>query len=163
MQSLPIGEKGVRGSTHPPPELKKEKKVRVSYAQLELGTLTALKIMCSIDTLPGPGSSAKHAAGRPAMPLLCARAAANPTPLIIGDSDGRARARSHTVAIANHVGSRTATHGWIDQGISREAIRTSESAGVSIDARWYAVIGVVAGRRCMAGDLKNKMRSGTFL
>jgi hypothetical protein len=105
--------------------------------------------MCSIDALPGHGSSAKHAAGSPAMPLLCARAAVNPTPPIVGDRAGRARARGHTAAVAVHeVGSGTATHGpWIVLGESREAIRTNEPAGISIDAHWHAIIGVDAGRR----------------
>jgi hypothetical protein len=139
--------------------------VSVSYVQLGQVHLTALKIMCSIDALPGLGSSAKHAAGRPAMPLLCARDAANPTPLNIEDRAVRACARGYTVAVADHVGSGTATHGWMVQGISREAIHTSEPTGIFIYAHWHAIIGIDAGRRrrSIACDLREKHNQANLM
>jgi hypothetical protein len=108
--------------------------------------------MCSIDALPGPGSSAKHAAGRPAMPILCARAATDPAPLQ-GDLARRARAGSHTVAVADHVWSGADTRGWVRRGRGRVAICAGEPAGVCIDARWHAISRVAAGWR-IACDLK---------
>ena len=157
LQSWPIGEKGVRGSTHPPPEIKnfnkKIKKLCVLRATARPGTLTTLKIACSIDALPGPSAPSKHAAGRPAGALLCARTAADPAPLD-GGNNGGARAGSDAFAIADHVGCGAATRGWVQRGRGRVAVRASESARISVDARWLTVNGVLAVRRRIAYDLK---------
>jgi hypothetical protein len=74
-----------------------------------------------------------------------------------GDLGGGARARRHTVTIADHVRRGAATHGRVlrPQGIGREAVQASELAGVSIGAASrHAVIGVIAVRRRIAYDLR---------
>ena len=118
-------------------------------------TLTALKISCSIDALPGASTPSKHAACRPAWAILYARAAADPAPLDGGDGGG-ARTGSDALAIASHIGRRADTCGWVRCGKGRVAFRASESAGISVDTCWHAVNGVVAGRRRIAYDLKIK-------
>jgi hypothetical protein len=111
VQSWPIGENGVRGNTHPPP---KDFLKSGWYARpLGPGTLTTLQIMCGVDALPGPCAPSKHAAGCPAIPLLCARAAANPALFDCGLAGG-ARA-CHAVAVADYI-RRSAgwdTRGWV--------------------------------------------------
>ena len=109
-------------------------------ATVRPGTLTTLKIACSIDALPGPSASSIHTASRPAGALLCAGAAANPAPLE-GHLARGARAGSHALAVADHVGRGAATCAWSQWRKRRVAVQTSESARVSVDARWYAVIG----------------------
>ena len=87
------------------------------------------------------------------MPLLCARAAADPAPLD-GDLAGRAWARGHTIAFANHVGREAGTREWVHLGRRRVTVQASEPAGVITDASWHAILGVVAGLRRIGCDLK---------
>ena len=109
-------------------------------------TLTTLKIVCSIDALPGPCASTKHAARRPARAFLRARAATEQAPLT-GGLAGWTRAGSHTVAIADHVRRGADTGGRVRWGRGRVAVQASEPAGVITDASWHAYLGVVAGLR----------------
>ena len=117
------------------------------------GTLTALKIAFSMDALPGACTPSIHAASRPARPLHRARAATDPA-LLKSGLDGGARARSHALAVADHIGRRANTRGRVRRRKGRVAIRASKSAGISVDAHWLAVNGVVAVRRRIAYDLK---------
>ena len=87
------------------------------------------------------------------MPLLCARAGADPA-LLDGDLAGGAWARSHTVAIANHVGREAGTREGVHLGRRRVAVQESKPAGVITDASWHAILGVVAGLRRIGCDLK---------
>ena len=84
----------------------------VLCATTQPGTLTALKISCSIDALPGASAPSEHAASRPSGALLRARATADPA-LLKGGLDGGARAGSHALAVADHVGRRADTRGWV--------------------------------------------------
>ena len=76
-------------------------------------TLTALQIACSVDALPGPCTPSIYAAGRPAVPPVSARAAANPTPLDGDLARGAHGAGIDAVAVADHVGRGAGTHGWV--------------------------------------------------
>jgi len=119
--------------------------------QREYASTTALKIACSMDALPGPCAASKHTTGRPAGPLLCAKATTEPT-LIDGDMGGGARAGSHALAVADYVGRRTDTRGWVRRGKGRVAVRASKSARIVVDARRLAGNGVVAVRRRISYD-----------
>ncbi len=114
-------------------------------ARLGQAQLTALQVARCIDALPCTCTPSEHAASRPAVPHLCARAAAEPA--LFGEGFGRrARARSHALAIADDVGRAADAMSWVRRGKGREAVRASEPAGISADAGGHAVIGVVAVR-----------------
>jgi hypothetical protein len=90
------------------------------------------------------------------VPLLCTRAAADPT-LFDGGLAGGARA-GHAVAVADYIGCSAGwdTRVWVLRGRGRVTVVASEPAGVSINACRRAVIRVVAVRRCIALDLKSR-------
>ena len=86
----------------------------------------------------------KPATGCSNRPRLCARAAADPAPFEGGDVARGAHARKPALAIADHIGRFADAPSWVQRGRGREAVCTSEPTGVSVDARWHAVIGTVA-------------------
>ena len=65
------------------------------------------------------------------MPLLCAKAVADPAPLEGGFARGGC-AGSDAVAVADQVGRGTGTCNWVRQGRRCVVVRASELAGVSI-------------------------------
>ena len=86
------------------------------------------------------------------MPVLCARAAANPA-LLDGGLAGGARAGSYAVAIAHHVGCGADTGGWFLRGERHVTVRASERAGIIAEARGDAISWVIAIQRRMVNNL----------
>ena len=88
------------------------------------------------------------------MPLLYARAAANPAPFQIDDGlAGRARAGSYAVAVTDHVGRGADTGSWVHRGKGRVTVRASEPAWIIVDARGDAINRVIAIRRRIVNNL----------
>ena len=85
------------------------------------------------------------------MPLLSARAAANPA-LLGGNSLAGGTRANYAVAVADHVGRGADTVWWVIQGRGRVTVWASEPAGIIVDARWNAINWVIARRR-MFNDL----------
>ena len=86
------------------------------------------------------------------MPLLCARAAANPA-LCGGGLAGGARAGSHADAVTDDVRRGADTVGWVLRGGGRVTVRASEPAGIIVDARRAAIDWVIAIRRRIVNNL----------
>ena len=66
------------------------------------------------------------------MPLLCARAAADPALLVGGLARGAHGAGNHADAVADHVGRGAGTVGWVIRGIGGETVGASEVAGIPL-------------------------------
>ena len=67
------------------------------------------------------------------MPLLCARAAADPALLVGSLARGAHGAGNHADAVADHVGRGAGTVGWVIRGIvGGETVDASEVAGIPL-------------------------------
>jgi hypothetical protein len=170
VQSLPLGEYALRGTTQPPPA-KNKGITLVSLFQFFFGwcrrnhighavkhsetrgrhfgqrgdqfQLTAFEIALGVDTFPRTRTTAVDTANCPTAALLHARAAAEPAPCVLRMLRGTC-SLGLALAVADFVRLLALALLGVVRWARGESVRALESAGVSVDTGGGAVVRIVA-------------------